>query len=197
MSKNNIAKYIILGILSHEPSSGYEIKKKVEFSISYFWSISYGQIYPILKRLEEERLATKEVKIAETGPNRKIYTITEKGKIELREWLLQPEKKENEILLKLFYGSQLSKEDNIEKIENFSKTRSKEIIQLEHSQKELISVLDKDEDHVYFLLVALFGISTYKAHIKWSEMAIKLLNEMKNGNDNLKIKEILEDFEGV
>ena len=192
MAKENIAKYIILGILSHEPSSGYEIKKKVEFSISYFWDISYGQIYPILKKLEEEGLATKEIEKAEKGPNRKIYTITENGKRELKKWLQQPEKKENEILLKIFFGKQLSYEENIEKIKKFSETRSKGIIGLEHAERELFRVLEEDKDHIYFMIVALFGIYSYKSQIKWSEMAIKLLKEMKTGNDNVKIKEILD-----
>lgn len=197
MSKDNIAKFIILGLLSHEPSTGYEIKKKVEYSISYFWDISYGQIYPVLKKLEEEELATKETKIAEKGPNRKIYTITKNGEKELKKWLLQPEKKENEILLKLFFGRQLSYEENIEKIKKFNETRSKEILQLEHSEKELFSIFDKDDDHIYFLLVALFGITSFKAHLKWSEMAIKLLDRMKKGNDDLKLKEILNEIKGV
>lgn len=197
MAKDNIAKYIILGILSHEPSSGYEIKKKVEFSISYFWDISYGQIYPVLKKLEEEGLATKEIETAEKGPNRKIYTITENGKKELRSWLQQPEKKENEILLKIFFGKQLSYEENIEKIKKFSETRSKGIMELEHFEKELFRVLEKDEDHIYFLIVVLFGIYSYKSHLKWSKIASELLKEIKKGNDNIKIKEILNNLKGV
>ena len=38
------SKYAILGMLSIEPMSGYDIKKEVEKSISNFWTESYGQI---------------------------------------------------------------------------------------------------------------------------------------------------------
>jgi PadR family transcriptional regulator AphA len=31
--------------------SGYDIRKTVQESIRFFWSESYGQIYPALKRL--------------------------------------------------------------------------------------------------------------------------------------------------
>jgi len=190
MAKDNIAKYIILGLLSHEPSSGYEIKKKVDFSISYFWDISYGQIYPTLRKLEEEGFATKEIETGEKGPNRKIYTITENGKKELKKWLLKAEEKEYEILLKTFFGTQLPIEENIKKMREFNARRSGEIIELEQSEKELLSVLEENEDHHYFLLVALFGIYSYKAQIEWSKMAIKVLEEMKK--DNVKIKEVFD-----
>lgn len=140
--------------------------------------------------MEEEGLATKEIETVEKGPNRKIYTITKEGKRELKEWLQQPEKKENEILLKIFFGKQLSCEENIEKIKKFSETRSKGIIKLEHFEKELFRVLSEDEDHIYFMIVVLFGIYSYNAQRKWSEMAIELLKEIKKGNNN--VEEILD-----
>jgi len=190
MAKENTAKYIILGLLSHEPSSGYEIKKRVEYSISYFWDISYGQIYPTLRKLEEEGFAIKEIEEGDKGPSRKRYSITENGRKELQKWLHKPEEKEYEILLKMFFGAYLSPEENIRKIKEFSARRAQEIIELERSKKELSYVVDKDKDHLYFLLVALFGIYSYKVQLKWSEMTIDILEDMKN--DNIKTEEILD-----
>jgi DNA-binding PadR family transcriptional regulator len=43
--------YVVLGMLRHEPRSGYEIKTVVDKSTRFFWAASYGQIYPELKRL--------------------------------------------------------------------------------------------------------------------------------------------------
>ncbi len=42
--------YVILGMLRKGPKSGYEIKAKADISTRFFWAISYGQIYPELKR---------------------------------------------------------------------------------------------------------------------------------------------------
>ncbi|MCK7479112.1 MAG: PadR family transcriptional regulator [Candidatus Moduliflexus flocculans] len=47
----NNTKYVILGLLTEAPLSGYEIKKLVDIRFRFFWSESYGQIYPELKRL--------------------------------------------------------------------------------------------------------------------------------------------------
>jgi len=51
--KENKSKYAIMGMLSMGPVSGYDIKKRFEESLSYFWNESYGQIYPILKKITQ------------------------------------------------------------------------------------------------------------------------------------------------
>jgi len=51
--------YAVLGFLTVRPMSGYDIKKAVEVSIANFWTESYGQIYPVLKRLTEQGLVEK------------------------------------------------------------------------------------------------------------------------------------------
>jgi DNA-binding PadR family transcriptional regulator len=48
--------YVVLGMLSLGPKSGYEIKALVDKSTRFFWAASYGQIYPELKRLAEAGL---------------------------------------------------------------------------------------------------------------------------------------------
>ena len=48
--------YVILGMVSREPRSGYEIKAAVDSTTRFFWAASYGQIYPELKRLSEAGL---------------------------------------------------------------------------------------------------------------------------------------------
>ena len=35
--------------------SGYDLKKFVEEAIRFFWNLSYGTIYPMLKRMESYR----------------------------------------------------------------------------------------------------------------------------------------------
>ena len=47
---------VILGLLSLGPRSGYDIKTVVDRSTRFFWAASYGQIYPELRRLEDEGL---------------------------------------------------------------------------------------------------------------------------------------------
>jgi DNA-binding PadR family transcriptional regulator len=82
---------LILAILNAQDASGYEIKKLSSAGkFSYFVDISYGSIYPTLARLEHEGMVTSRSE-AQTGkPDRRVYTITGKGRAELIQSLALP-----------------------------------------------------------------------------------------------------------
>ena len=80
-------RHAILGLLHYQDMHGYRIKRHLEQHFGYMWSINYGQIYPNLKKMEEEGLVTK-TEVARTGtPSRKLYSITEAGKEAFAGWL--------------------------------------------------------------------------------------------------------------
>jgi len=88
-------KYSILGLLHYEDMHGYRIKEHIEKNFGHMWSINFGQIYPNLKKLEQEGLVSmgKAVQNGQKGPPKKLYTLTEKGRKEFRRWLeTSPEK---------------------------------------------------------------------------------------------------------
>jgi DNA-binding PadR family transcriptional regulator len=103
---------VILGLLALRPRSGYEIKQAVDRSTRYFWSASYGQIYPELRRLAKDGLVEGED--APTGARRRtVYRITAAGRNEFQAWLADPRfglELRDEGLLKLFFADLLSPE---------------------------------------------------------------------------------------
>jgi PadR family transcriptional regulator, regulatory protein AphA len=99
--------YVILGMLSWRPMSGYDVKSVVDHSTRFFWAASYGQIYPELQRLADAGLVEGE---AEAGSARKrtVYKLTRSGRKALRDWLAeepQTFEQRDEGLLKLFFAS--------------------------------------------------------------------------------------------
>ncbi len=70
--------YVILGMLSFGPKSGYEIKGLVDKSTRFFWAASYGQIYPELKRLAAAGLVTG-ADASQGGRRRTVYELTDEG----------------------------------------------------------------------------------------------------------------------
>ena len=183
MAKENQTRYAILGMLSHEPLSGYDIKKRIEISLSCFWSAGFGQIYPSLGKLEEEKLVTKRIETSENRPSRKIYTITEEGREELKTWLSTPVRQENvryEILLKLFFGSQIPVESNIQNIAEFRSRNSANLETLKQFEQQLRGALTENKDHIYYLLTVLFGQHVYNAYLTWADQAINMLEELKS-----------------
>ncbi|MCU0290077.1 MAG: PadR family transcriptional regulator [Acidobacteria bacterium] len=107
MARENKTIYAVLGLLMIKPMSGYDMKKKIDMSISSFWNENYGQLYPVLGKLEKQRLITKNVARGERRPAKNIYKITEAGKEELARWFSRPNdpvKFRSELMLKLFFG---------------------------------------------------------------------------------------------
>src|SRR5204862_4703199 len=98
--------YVILGMLSWRPMSGYEIKSLVDKSTRFFWAASYGQIYPELRRLSAAGLIEGKAE-PRGGRRRNLYRLTNDGRRELRAWLnADPHVFElrDEGLLKLFFA---------------------------------------------------------------------------------------------
>lgn len=83
-------KYAILGILVDKDLHGYELKSCFDERVGDFWSLNYGQIYSTLDRLEKEALVTCDRMAQERRPDRKVYSITDRGRQELDEWLSTP-----------------------------------------------------------------------------------------------------------
>jgi len=108
--------YVILGMVSGEPRSGYEIKAVVDDTTRFFWAASYGQIYPELKRLSEEGLV-EGIDAPRGERKRTVYAITAAGEEELKRWLRRPPETvemREEGLLKLFFAGVLPPEEAVE-----------------------------------------------------------------------------------
>lgn len=67
----------ILAVISREEVYGYELSVKLaEQGLDF---VSEGSIYPILLRMQKEKLITGTLRKSLNGPQRKYYQLTEKG----------------------------------------------------------------------------------------------------------------------
>ena len=81
-------RYAVLGLLARRPSTGYELTQTFDRSLRTSWHARHSQIYPELAKLEAADL----VKVVGHGARRsKTYAITEAGREELRQWLVEAE----------------------------------------------------------------------------------------------------------
>jgi DNA-binding PadR family transcriptional regulator len=104
-------QYAILGFLSWQALSGYDLKKLFEASTALYWSGNNNQIYRALIQLRNEGLVTVETRNQTSGPSKKIYTITQQGRDALRAWVgAAPEAPllRNGFLVQLAWADQLS-----------------------------------------------------------------------------------------
>ena len=180
--KKSKTRFAVLGILSYGPMSGYDIKKFYEQNVAGFWRESYGQIYPILKRLTTEGLTTRSVHKQEGKPDRHIYALTAKGREELQQWLMEPTGRHigrHETLLKLMFGQQIPVAENIRQIERFWERQKGELAEIEVLKKRLEQEEDDDPNMPFWQLAFSYGEHVNRAYIEWAKEAIASLRNME------------------
>ncbi len=97
--------YAILGLLSREELSGYDLTRRMAGRVGYFWSARHSQIYPELARLEDGGYVTHSVVEQSERPDKKVYEITAEGLDALKEWVTEspvPRPTRDELTLKTY-----------------------------------------------------------------------------------------------
>ncbi len=116
MELSNTA-YVILGALHERPRSGYDIKAFADASTRHFWAVSYGQLYPELKRLLDAGLV--EAEDQPTGSRqRTLYRLARMGEEALADWVsdtsLRSCEFRDEMLVRLFFSDAVELERRVE-----------------------------------------------------------------------------------
>ena len=109
--------YVVLGMVGLGARSGYEIKRMVDLSIRFFWTISQVQIYPALQQLEAAGLV-----VGRDEPRgrrqRRVYDITAAGEQTLEEWVGAAEAMPFELrdiaMVRLFFADALNEAEALE-----------------------------------------------------------------------------------
>lgn len=179
MKERSRTKYTVLGMLALKDLTGYEIIKMIQSSTNYFWSESEGQIYPALAQCVVNGLATcKEEKSEKINRSKKIYSITTLGKKKLNSWLKKEPQSalvRNELLLKLFFGGNIDKRDNIHHIVHRQKEIEAEMESYKKLRVEMLSA-HKNSPHLKYWLITLdCGIKSSKAELAWCKETLKIL----------------------
>jgi DNA-binding PadR family transcriptional regulator len=162
--------------------SGYDIKKFIEGSIANFWRESFGQLYPTLRELAEEGLVTRRVEEQEGKPDRYVYRITPEGRQELQEWLTDPAESEvprSELLLKLFFGAEVSTEASLRHVQRRREELEANLAVLGAIQEQLQSEKRTAPGLPYWLLTIRQGVLVDEALLKWCDEVEVVLRRRK------------------
>lgn len=97
--------HAILVSLLERPQSGYDLAKRFDQTVGYFWKASHQQIYLELHKLAQAGLVESEKVEQATRPNRIVYAITDAGGDAIDAWIAEPTESpsfKEELLVKLF-----------------------------------------------------------------------------------------------
>ena len=162
---------VILGMLALDARSGYDIKQKVDKSTRFFWAASYGQIYPELRRLEQQGLVRGRPEPSGERA-RTLYELTEAGETALREWLSSEGEPLYELrdegMLKLFFSDAVP-EQRIEVIRAMRERQERKLAQLEAIH------VDAKGMHTGPRLTLELGLDLTRRFIDWCEAAERRL----------------------
>jgi DNA-binding PadR family transcriptional regulator len=173
--------------------TGYEMVKEFDESLAYFWHASPQQIYKELDSMEKNGWLVSERIIQTEKPNKRIYSITPKGKEVLVNWVSKPEegvtkfmRGKNPFLMRLAFAGEGSDENALQMLYEFRNQYlsfagklgdADEMIDAEET------VLDK-KVMKYWKIVALHGKIIRKARLEWVEKAIEILeNEREQAHE--------------
>lgn len=167
---------MVLGLLALRPRSGYDIKSVVDRSTRFFWAASYGQIYPELKRLEEEGLVEGEDR-PNGGRSRRVYSLTPAGREALVDWFFGDTvtiELRDESLLRLFFADALPREDALMLLEGRKRGHVGYLEVL-----RAIQALPGGPDPTFVDLVLRWGIDFNEWGAKWCEEQLERLRAEK------------------
>ncbi len=83
-------EHAILVSLTERTGSGYELARRFDRSIGYFWPATHQQIYRVLRRMDEAGWVTHTEVAQEGRPDKKVYRISDGGRAELSRWIAEP-----------------------------------------------------------------------------------------------------------
>ncbi|HEY9373760.1 PadR family transcriptional regulator [Streptomyces sp.] len=83
-------EHAILVSLLEKPGSGYELARRFERSIGYFWTATHQQIYRVLKRMENDGWVDVREVPQHGRPDKKEYSVADLGRAALASWLHEP-----------------------------------------------------------------------------------------------------------
>jgi DNA-binding PadR family transcriptional regulator len=174
-------KTVILGFLNDGPATGYELSKKMESSVGFYWHATHPQIYTTLKTLVTEQLAQYTVEHQEAGPTKKVYSITPRGQEILQHNLLRETFRAEikmPLLVTMFFGGELGREFWLRTLESHLEIQQG-FLALYREMKAALPEADPEQDlKEYLRLKTLdFGIGYEQFMIQWLETIIEDLSQ--------------------
>ena len=174
-------KYAILGLIIRNPISGYDIMKEFNEELVNFWSAKHSQIYPELKKLVGEGLVEYKVIITGTVLEKKLYSITEKGRADFLSWLIQIEPLEptpKEVFrLRMYFANHIEKKQLKEMIQDQLDLRLQKLNYLKQAMDDYQKVPALSDTAFGDYIVLDGAILREESSIQWLQNCLQHLNE--------------------
>ncbi len=159
----------ILGLLKERSMHGYELKKQLGQRLGFFWTVSFGSLYPTLKKLERRGFVEK-LPNGEAASRRKhVYRITSSGEDEFLHLLEEGPSsawEDDKFPLRLAFFGYLRPESRIRLLERRKQTLEERLVE---GRRSLSAARRAD---TYTLSLMRHGVSVTEHDIAWLDELI-------------------------
>jgi DNA-binding PadR family transcriptional regulator len=166
-------KYMLLGALMERSLHGYKLKSLGFKKMFDDFGINDGQLYPLLKKLEQANLIEKSIEHQEGAPSRHVYSITAAGREDFQQWLESSEGEERSFRYDFFrkdtffircnYIQYLDKQTATIKIKQQMDIVEKTIADLQKARESMI----RKEVNPLRIRILEYGIRTQETRAQW------------------------------
>ena len=171
-------KYAILGLLNQQERTGYDLTKEFESTLNEFWNAKQSQIYPELKKLTEDGCVEYRIEISGTALEKKIYSITPKGREDFMDWLHElrplPATPKSEPRLQIFFSSALDSQERMTLLRDQLEKHRQRLAHLQNNMKKFPQVPSAEDKAFGDYLVLLGAIMREENTCRWLEQCIAL-----------------------
>ena len=173
---------IILGLLLLHSRTIYQLRERISQGLNLMYSSSMGSIQAAVKKLLNYEYISYE-EVVENGKYKKVYSITENGKLYFFEWINSPleiQNVRNPELAKIYFmgfSDKKIREANIEEyLSHLTKQYNALKIICEEADSSNVPKEQKDI-FLYQFAAARYGRDFMKFNIEWYK---NLLNEIRS-----------------
>lgn len=184
MAKTDVLTLAILGTLAERPLHGYEIRKRLGVELGPFRALSYGSLYPCLKRMVADGLIAVEGDETGAAPQRRsriAYGLTDKGKDRLAEELAHAGASSWDDDTFDVRFSMFSKTDSATRLRILEGRRSRLSERLEEISQGLKAVRERHDQ--YTAELHRHGLERVEREVEWLDQLIENERSAARGAD--------------
>ncbi|MEU8713448.1 PadR family transcriptional regulator [Streptomyces sp. NPDC048663] len=176
----------LMAALLEGEASGYDLAKGFDATVANFWSATPQQLYRELDRMEAEGLVTARVVEQERRPTKRLFSLTDAGRREVRAYTAEPPARPAAVRDELLVKVQCADAGDMAAVRAAVAGRM-ELATAKLARYERIRqrLLAGRSEEAYFAeaerigpyLTLLRGMSFERENLRWGELALRRLDE--------------------
>ena len=155
----------ILGLLKENSMHGYQLSKRLAETLGPFWKVSYGSLYPALRRLQSDGAVEPTFPRQDVGRRKNVYRITDSGEemfYELLQEAGQESWEDNPFRVRLAFFRYLKPDTRLRLLERRRAYLEERLSEIKHSLKNY-----RERTDAYTLSLMRHGADATEQDIAW------------------------------